>query len=71
MSFETVDWRRRVFELYAEVRATDPPADAWRLWRNTRDRLVRDHPCSPLNSLQRQTFRALPYYPYDPGLRVL
>jgi uncharacterized protein len=68
---DLLGWKRAVFELYAEVRSTTPPQDAWRLWRNTRDRLVRDHPCSPLNETQRETFRALPYHPYDPGMRVL
>src|SRR5690349_1276040 len=35
-----LDWKRRVFGLYAAVRAM-PPEPAWELWRKTRDeRLV-------------------------------
>ena len=68
---DLLGWKRAVFELYADVRATELPQDGWRLWRNTRDRMVRAHPCSPLSIRQREAFRALPYYPYDPGLRVL
>lgn len=28
---QLADWRRRMFELYAAVRATDDPEAAWRL----------------------------------------
>ena len=68
---DLLEWKRAIFELYAEVRAADSPTAAWRLWRETRDRLVRDHPCSPLDPAQREAFEALPYHPYDPDLRVL
>jgi uncharacterized protein (DUF1684 family) len=66
-----LDWRRRVFALYADVRA-DPDAErAWRHWRETRDALFRDHPQSPLPAAARAGFGGLAYYPYDPSLRVL
>jgi len=64
------DWRRRVAELYAQIRTTEPHA-AWQLWRNTRDELFRDHPQSPLEPAQRNDFPGLSYFPYDPSLRVL
>ena len=44
------DWRRRVAQLYVEVRAraaTDP-AGAWELWRAEREALYRGHPQSPV-----------------------
>ena len=64
------DWRRRVSELYAVVRSSEPEA-GWRQWRAQRDELFRDHPQSPVDVAQRLTFRGLPYYDYDPSLRCL
>ncbi len=64
------DWRRRVAELYTEVRATarhDPEA-AWGRWRAARETLFRTHPDSPVPEADRGAFRAL-HFPYDPGLR--
>ncbi|PZS33674.1 MAG: hypothetical protein DLM58_07335 [Pseudonocardiales bacterium] len=66
---ELTDWRRQVGELYAQVRAEPEPADGHRIWRAGRDRLLREHPQSPLarDSPLRDT--GLPYWPYEPGLR--
>ena len=64
------DWRRRVAELYAEVRAqaaTDP-AVAWDTWRSERETLYRSHPQSPLPAGERDGFR-LATWPYDDRLR--
>lgn len=66
---DLADWRRRVAELYATVRATHDPAQAWRLWRNRRDALLRDHPQSPYSSSERATFKGLPFFAYDPSVR--
>jgi len=63
------DWRRRISALYADVRAERDPRAAWWRWRETRDRLFRDHPQSPLEPAQRATFRGLGYGDYDPRLR--
>ena len=65
------DWRRRLYELYATVRATADPAQAWRLWRHRRDALLRDHPQSPLSSSERATFGGLPYFGYNAAARRL
>jgi uncharacterized protein (DUF1684 family) len=46
-AIELLDWRRRVAELYAAVRADDDPARAHDLWRRTRDALFATHPESP------------------------
>ena len=64
------DWRRRVGDLYAEVRALsrDDPEAAWRRWASTREALYRDHPQSPVAPNERAAFRAH-HWPYDPGLR--
>ena len=46
------DWRRRVDDLYAEIRAA-PGRPGWELWRAGRDRLFADHPQSPLGPNER------------------
>ena len=64
------DWRRRISDLYAEVRqlsATDVDA-ALELWRATRERLFREHPQSPVPADKRAAFWAR-HYPADPSLR--
>ena len=68
---DLLDWKRRVFALYADVRAATDPAAAWRRWRETRDELFRSHPQSPLPPDARAGFAGLDYYPYDPAARVL
>jgi len=60
-----LDWKRRVFALYATVRALAPEA-GWALWRETRDELFSSHPQSP-----RPGYASLSYYDYDPAARVL
>jgi uncharacterized protein len=68
---ELLDWRRRVFELYAEVRADDSPKRAWTRWCEVRDELFQTHPQSPLPETERDGFAGLEYFAYDPDLRVL
>ncbi len=68
---EVADWRRRIAELYADVRrlaALDPEA-AWELWRSVREALYREHPQSPVPAAERAGFRGR-YYPYDPAYRL-
>lgn len=60
-----------MFALYAAVRAAGDAQAAWRQWRDTRDELFRSHPQSPLPAETRERFEGLPYFDYDPGLRVL
>jgi uncharacterized protein len=64
-TLELLDWKRRVFSLYAAVRALEPET-GWRLWRETRDELFRSHPQSP-----RPGYADLDYYDYDPSARAL
>jgi uncharacterized protein (DUF1684 family) len=65
-----LDWKRTIFEMYAEVRAA-APEEAWRRWRETRDRLFRTHPQSPLPESSRAEFGGCRYFDYDPAARVL
>jgi uncharacterized protein len=68
---DLLDWKRQVFELYAEIRAAADPAAAWRRWRDVRDELFRSHPQSPLPEETRARFAGLPYFDYRADLRVL
>jgi uncharacterized protein (DUF1684 family) len=64
------DWRRRVADLYAEVRGliqTDHDA-AVGLWRTTREGLYREHPQSPIPPAKRSAFQAA-HFPVDQTLR--
>ena len=69
MSLTLLDWRRRVANLYADVRAAPTPAEGHQLWRAGRDRLFAEHPDSPLEPADRERFTGLPVAPYDPALR--
>jgi uncharacterized protein len=42
-----LDWKRRIFALYADVRAASDPEAAWRRWCDVRSELYRMHPQSP------------------------
>jgi len=66
---ELADWRRRVAELYAAVRAEPDPVAGHALWRAGRDALFRDHPQSPLAPDDPLRRAGLPYWPYDEALR--
>ena len=66
------DWRRTIATLYADVRrlAVDDPAAALETWRETRERLFREHPQSPVPEDRRAAFRA-EHFAHDPGLRFV
>jgi hypothetical protein len=66
-----LDWRRRVHDLYEEVRGSGDPAAAHARWRAGRDELFAGHPDSPLPPEERAGFTGLPYAPYDPAMRFV
>ncbi len=66
-----LDWKRQVFDLYAEIRATPKPAEAWRRWREVRDELFARHAQSPVPEQERNGFQGLDYFDYDPACRVI
>ena len=71
MSLDLLDWRRRVADLYAQVRAvaaSDPPGALAR-FREGRDELFGSHPESPIPEAGRLGFAGLPWWPYDPAWR--
>lgn len=66
---DVADWRRRVFGLYAQVRATSDAAAAHALWCAGRNELFATHPASALLDVDRAGFDGLPVAPYDPAWR--
>lgn len=66
---DLLDWKRRIFDLYREVRADDDAARAWRRWRAVRDELIATHPQSPIG-VGRQAGLTPSYFEYDPAARV-
>jgi len=68
---QLLDWKRRVFALYEQVRASQDPAEAWSRWRAIRDDLFAKHPSSPLPADDRERFAGLPFFEYDPAARVV
>jgi uncharacterized protein (DUF1684 family) len=69
--FTLLDWKRRIFGLYHEIRTAPAPEAGWQRWREVRDELFRAHPQTPLPSETCGDFGGLGYYPYDVALRVL
>jgi uncharacterized protein len=62
---DLLDWKRRVFALYAEVRAADDPEAAWRRWCDVRAELYGTHP-------QSQRVGGEPaYFQYDARFRFV
>ena len=66
---DLLDWRRRISEVYAAVRAEPDPQAGHALWRAGRDELFRTHPQSPLPPGDPLRETGLPYWPYRPDLR--
>jgi uncharacterized protein len=69
-SLSLLDWRRRIGELYAEIRAASNKHAAWRHWREARTRLFQEHPQSPIPTSQRRGYSGPHLYDYDPAWRV-
>lgn len=64
------EWREKIANLYYEVRSNADAVAAWELWRDTRSTLFRDHPQSPIEAADRETYEGPPTFPYDPSLRL-
>jgi uncharacterized protein len=68
---DLLDWKRRVFGLYSQVRGSTDSRQAWEAWKSQRDELFRFHRQSPVPEADRSSFPGITYYPYDPNSRVL
>jgi uncharacterized protein (DUF1684 family) len=71
MLLDLLDWRRTVFAMYAAVRAgvERDPEGTLAEYRAARERLIRDHPQSPLRPERRAGFEGLDHWHYDPDMR--
>jgi uncharacterized protein (DUF1684 family) len=69
LELELADWRRRVAEVYAAVRADADPERAHSRWRAGRQELISGHPQSPALADDPIRSDGVPYWPYDPDLR--
>jgi uncharacterized protein len=67
---DLLDYRRRVHELYRDVRSGEGAATC-AAFRAAKDDLFRTHPQSALNGDQQAAFTGLRYYDYDPAYRVV
>lgn len=70
-SWDVLDWRRRVADLYRDVRAEVAPAQAHAVWVGGRDRLLREHPASPVPAEHRESYPGAHVAPYDPAYRFV
>jgi uncharacterized protein (DUF1684 family) len=72
-ALELLDWRRRVFALYAEVRdlAVIDVVVAHGHWIDGRNELLRHHPQSPVPAADRADHPGAPVAPYDGELRFV
>jgi uncharacterized protein (DUF1684 family) len=68
-ALELWDYRRRVHEMYREVRRGGPTIGTWKEWVQSRDGLFSTHPQSPIDD--RERFDGLTYFPYDPTWRTV
>ena len=69
MTLTLLDWRRQVFDLYREIRASPDPSAAHARWCDVRRDLFRNHPDSPLPMEDRATHPGPLVAPYDPAFR--
>jgi uncharacterized protein (DUF1684 family) len=68
---ELLDWRRRVAEIFAEVRRRPASADTLDWFRAQKDHLFKFHPQSPIPTSMRASFQGLAYWPFDAAARVV
>ncbi|MBB3595254.1 hypothetical protein FHX08_005664 [Rhizobium sp. BK529] len=64
------DWREKIANLYYQVRFNENVTDAWRTWCDTRSKMFRDHPQSPIEAQDRKTYHGPTTFPYDASLRL-
>ena len=67
---ELADYRRNVKALYAATMSRSGTLqEIWNAYRRSRDELFKSHPQSALTAEQKQRFKGLTYYDYQPSLR--
>lgn len=71
-ALDTLDWRRRTFELYDNVRAVadvDDPGAAHAYWVLARNQMLATHPATAILADERAAFTGVPVAAYDPDWR--
>lgn len=68
---DLLDYRRRVHEMYRNIRVENGDETTCATFRQAKDVLFRTHPQSALDGEQQATFEGLRYYDYDPAYRVV
>ena len=68
---DLLDYRRRVHEMYRNIRVESGGEATCATFRQAKDVLFRTHPQSALDGEQQTTFEGLRYYDYDPAYRVV
>jgi len=66
---ELWDYRRRVADIYSDVRSGGREELTWRRWVRRRDELFGTHPQTPLE--HPESFTGLPYFDHDPTWRTV
>ncbi|MBA2558674.1 MAG: DUF1684 domain-containing protein [Propionibacteriales bacterium] len=70
-NWAVLDWRRRVGDLYRQVRSAAHPADGHATWVSGRDDLLRHHPASPVPQNARAAYPGTDVAPYDIAFRYV
>jgi uncharacterized protein len=70
-TWDVLDWRRQVFDLYRDVRAVPDPGEGHAVWVAGRDRLLRTHPASPVPPAVRREYPGADVPDYDPAFRYV
>lgn len=64
------EWRQEIADLYHEIRSDADSSVAWPIWCETRTRLFRTHPQSPIEPGDRDVYTGPAVFEYDPKLRL-
>lgn len=71
---QLTDWRRKVFALYSDIRASNQSPEAlkqmWVHFRAVKDDLFWNHPMTPLMAEQQAAVQTAPFFDYDPSYSV-
>jgi uncharacterized protein len=70
-TWDVLDWRRQVLDLYERVRAPADPAEGHAIWVAGRDLLLRTHPASPVPPQLRDAYPGADVADYDPAYRFV
>lgn len=68
---ELADWRRSIATMYSALRAdVRAGPDRAETFRGAKDRLLAEHPSTPIAAADRRRFGGLAYWPYRPELAL-